>query len=189
MARCYEGETLQSDRPNENIMIFKEPIGVIAGLSQGNFPFVLVARRAALTLVTGNTIVIKPSSETPNNAIEFAKLVEKVDIPRGVFNIVTGRGGTVGDQLASNEKIGLVSFTGSVSAGGSVIKAASENVTKVNLELGGKAPAIVAEDADIDLAVKAIIDSRVINSGQVCNCAERVYVQESIADTFISKLV
>jgi len=185
VARSYEGETLQSDRQNENIMIFKELIGVIAGLSPWNFPFFLVARKVAPALVTGNTIVIKPSSETPNNAIEFAGLVEKVVIPRGVFNIVTGRGSTVGDKLASSEKNGLVSLNGSVS----VMKAASENVTKVSLELGGKAPAIVAEDADIDLAVQAIVDSRVINSGQVCNCAERVYVHESIPGTFTSKLV
>ncbi|MCF2132334.1 aldehyde dehydrogenase family protein, partial [Strepomyces sp. STD 3.1] len=116
-ARTYEGEILQSDRPNENIMIFKEPIGVVAGFLPWNFPFFLVARKAAPALVTGNTIVIKPSSDTPNNAIEFAKLVEKVGIPKGVFNIVTGRGGTVGNELASNEKIGLVSLTGSVNAG------------------------------------------------------------------------
>lgn len=187
-ARTYEGEILQSDRPNENIMIFKEPIGVVAGFLPWNFPFFLVARKAAPALVTGNTIVIKPSSDTPNNAIEFAKLVDKVGIPKGVFNLVTGRGDTVGDELASNEKIGLVSLTGSVDAGVSVMKAAAQNVTKVSLELGGKAPAIVAEDADIDLAVKAIVDSRIINTGQVCNCAERVYVHESIADPFIKKL-
>jgi lactaldehyde dehydrogenase/glycolaldehyde dehydrogenase len=115
--------------------------------------------------------------------------VEKVGIPKGVFNLVTGRGGTVGNELASNEKIGLVSLTGSVNAGVSVMEAAAKNVTKVSLELGGKAPAIVAEDADIDLAVKAIVDSRIINTGQVCNCAERVYVHENIADTFIEKIV
>ncbi|GKU85220.1 aldehyde dehydrogenase [Niallia sp. NCCP-28] len=189
MARSYEGEILQSDRPNENIMIFKEPIGVVAGFLPWNFPFFLVARKAAPALVTGNAIVIKPSSETPNNALEFAKLAEKVGMPKGVFNIVTGRGATVGDKLASSEKIGLVSLTGSVNAGVSVMKAASDHVTKVSLELGGKAPAIVAEDADLDLAVKAIVDSRVINSGQVCNCAERVYVHESIAGAFTAKIV
>lgn len=188
-ARTYEGEILQSDRPNENIMIFKEPIGVVAGLLPWNFPFFLVARKAAPALVTGNTIVIKPSSDTPNNAMEFAKLVDKVGIPKGVFNIVTGPNSNIGNELASNEKIGLVSLTGSVNAGVSVMKAAAENVTKVSLELGGKAPAIVAEDADIDLAVKAIVDSRIINTGQVCNCAERVYVHENIADVFIEKVV
>ncbi|MED4234867.1 aldehyde dehydrogenase [Priestia megaterium] len=188
-ARTYEGEILQSDRPNENIMIFKEPIGVVAGLLPWNFPFFLVARKAAPALVTGNTIVIKPSSDTPNNAMEFAKLVDKLGIPKGVFNIVTGPNSNIGNELASNEKIGLVSLTGSVNAGVSVMKAAAENVTKVSLELGGKAPAIVAEDADIDLAVKAIVDSRIINTGQVCNCAERVYVHENIADVFIERVV
>src|SRR6478735_4800036 len=108
-ARTYEGEILQSDRPNENIMIFKEPIGVVAGLLPWNFPFFLVARKAAPALVTGNTIVIKPSSDTPNNAMEFAKLVEKVGTPKGVFNIVTGPNSNIGNELASNEKIGLVS--------------------------------------------------------------------------------
>lgn len=188
-ARSYEGEILQSDRPNENIMVFKEPIGVVAGFLPWNFPFFLVARKAAPALITGNTIVIKPSSDTPNNALEFAKLVDKVGIPKGVFNIVTGRGSVVGDELAGSEKVGLVSLTGSVGAGVSVMKAAANNVTKVNLELGGKAPAIVAEDADIELAVKAILESRIINSGQVCNCAERVYVHENVAEEFTAKIV
>jgi lactaldehyde dehydrogenase / glycolaldehyde dehydrogenase len=189
MARSYEGEILQSDRPGENIMIFKEPVGVIAGFLPWNFPFFLVARKAAPALVTGNTIVIKPSSETPNNALEFAKLADKVGIPKGVFNVITGKGSVVGDELAASEKIDLVSLTGSVPAGVSVMKAAANNVTKVSLELGGKAPALVMEDADIDLAVKAIVESRVINSGQVCNCAERVYVHENIAGIFTAKIV
>lgn len=188
-ARMYEGEIVQSDRENENILIFKEPVGVVAGFLPWNFPFFLIARKAAPALVTGNTVVIKPSSETPNNAIEFAKLVDQLDLPKGVFNIITGRGSIVGDELAGSDKISLVSLTGSVDAGISVMEAAAKNVTKVSLELGGKAPAIVAKDADIDLAVSAIVQSRVINTGQVCNCAERVYVDESIAEEFTNKIV
>lgn len=188
-ARTYEGEIVQSDRQNENIFIFKEPVGVVAGFLPWNFPFFLIARKAAPALVTGNTIVIKPSSETPNNAIEFAKLVDQLDLPKGVFNVVTGRGSVVGDELAGSDKISLVSLTGSVNAGISVMEAAAKNVTKVSLELGGKAPAIVAKDADIDLAVEAIVQSRVINTGQVCNCAERVYVDETIAEEFTAKIV
>lgn len=188
-ARVYTGEIVQSDRENENILIFKEPIGVVAGFLPWNFPFFLIARKAAPALVTGNTIVIKPSSETPNNAIEFAKLVDQLDLPKGVFNVVTGRGSVVGDELAGSEKIGLVSLTGSVAAGVSVMESAAKNVTKVSLELGGKAPAIVAKDADINLAVNAIVQSRIINSGQVCNCAERVYVHKDIAEEFTTKMV
>jgi len=188
-ARRYEGEIIQSDRPNENIFLFKAPIGVVAGILPWNFPFFLIARKLAPALVTGNTIVIKPSRETPNNAFEFAKIVAKSSLPKGVFNLVSGAGSVVGNALAGHPKVGLVSFTGSVPGGIAVMKAAADNVTKVSLELGGKAPAIVMADANLDLAVKSIRDSRIINTGQVCNCTERVYVQESIADVFIEKMI
>jgi len=187
-ARRYEGEILQSDRPGENILLFKAPIGVIAGILPWNFPFFLIVRKMAPALVTGNTIVIKPSSETPNNAFEFARLVAQSSLPKGVFNLVSGSGSVVGNALASHPKVGMISLTGSVEGGVAVMRAAAENVTKVSLELGGKAPAIVMADADIDLAVSAIRASRIINSGQVCNCAERVYVHESVAEEFIAKI-
>ncbi len=187
-ARRYEGEIIPSDRPNENILLFKMPIGVIAGVLPWNFPFFLIARKMAPALVTGNTIVIKPSSETPNNAFEFAKLVAKSSLPKGVFNLVSGSGSVVGKALASHPKVGMVSLTGSVGAGVAIMRAAAENVTKVSLELGGKAPAIVRQDADLDLAANSIRDSRIINTGQVCNCAERVYVHESVAEKFIDKV-
>jgi lactaldehyde dehydrogenase/glycolaldehyde dehydrogenase len=187
-ARRYEGEIIQSDRPGENILLYKAPIGVIAGILPWNFPFFLIVRKMAPALVTGNTIVIKPSSETPNNAFEFARLVAQSSLPKGVFNLVSGSGSVVGNALASHPKVGMVSLTGSVEGGVAVMRAAAENVTKVSLELGGKAPAIVMADADIDLAVSAIRASRIINSGQVCNCAERVYVHESIAEEFIAKI-
>jgi lactaldehyde dehydrogenase/glycolaldehyde dehydrogenase len=187
-ARRYEGEIVPSDRPNENIFVYKEPIGVISGILPWNFPFFLIARKAAPALITGNTIVVKPSAESPNNALEFAKIIEKVGLPKGVINIVTGSGGQLGDELAGNSKVGMVSLTGSYNAGAAVMRAAAENITKVSLELGGKAPTIVMNDADIDLAVKSVIDSRVINTGQVCNCTERVYVQEDVANEFIEKV-
>ncbi|MBP2658457.1 MAG: hypothetical protein H6Q69_1489 [Firmicutes bacterium] len=187
-ARRYEGEIIESDRPNENIFLFKLPIGVIGGILPWNFPFFLIARKLAPALVTGNTIVIKPSSETPNNAFEFAKIVAKTSLPKGVFNLVSGAGSVVGNALAGHPKIGMVSFTGSVEGGIAIMRAAAENVTKVSLELGGKAPAIVMADADLDLAVKSICASRIINTGQVCNCAERVYVHESVAEQFIAKM-
>ncbi|MCL2648798.1 MAG: aldehyde dehydrogenase [Phycisphaerales bacterium] len=187
-ARRFEGEIVQSDRPNENILIYKLPIGVIAGILPWNFPFFLIARKMAPALVTGNTIVIKPSTETPNNAFEFAKLVAKSSLPKGVFNLVSGTGRTVGHALAAHPSVGMVSMTGSVPGGAAIMAAAAPNITKVSLELGGKAPAIVMPDADLDLAAKCIRNSRVLNTGQVCNSAERVYVHESIAKSFIAKV-
>lgn len=151
-------------------------------------PVFLIARKLAPALLTGNTIVIKPSEFTPNNAIAFAKIVDDIGLPRGVFNLVLGRGETVGQELAGNPKVAMVSMTGSVGAGEKIMAAAAKNITKVCLELGGKAPAIVMNDADLELAVKAIVDSRVINTGQVCNCAERVYVQKGIYDQFVNRL-
>jgi lactaldehyde dehydrogenase/glycolaldehyde dehydrogenase len=187
-ARRYEGEILQSDRPGENILLFKRALGVTTGILPWNFPFFLIARKLAPALLTGNTIVIKPSEFTPNNAIAFAKIVDDIGLPRGVFNLVLGRGETVGQELAGNPKVAMVSMTGSVVAGEKIMTAAAKNITKVCLELGGKAPAIVMDDADLELAVKAIVDSRVINTGQVCNCAERVYVQKGIYDQFVNRL-
>ncbi|NMA73375.1 MAG: aldehyde dehydrogenase [Bacteroidales bacterium] len=188
-ARRYEGEIIQSDRPKENIFIFKKPIGVTTGILPWNFPFFLIARKAAPALITGNTIVVKPSQQTPESAYIFAQIVQKVNLPKGVFNLIMGRGSVIGQELSSNPKVGMVSLTGSVSAGVQTMKAAAKNVTKVSLELGGKAPAIVMKDADLDLAVKSIVSSRIINSGQVCNCAERVYVHEDIKEVFLDKII
>lgn len=187
-ARRIEGEILESDRPGETIFLFRQPIGVVGGILPWNFPFFLIARKAAPALITGNTIVIKPSEETPHNAVKFCELVAETDLPPGVINVIHGRGRTVGKALASSPRIGMISFTGSVETGSAVMAAAAPNITKVNLELGGKAPAIVMSDADLDLAVKAVKISRLLNSGQVCNSAERVYVQRGIADEFIGKL-
>lgn len=188
-ARRYEGEIIQSDRPLESIFLFKKAIGVTTGILPWNFPFFLIARKAAPALVTGNTIVVKPSQITPINAYVFAEIVEEAGLPAGVFNLVNGRGSVLGNELASNPKVGMVSLTGSVEAGQQTMAAAAPNITKVSLELGGKAPAIVMDDADLELAVKSIVASRVINTGQVCNCAERVYVHSKIKDVFIDKLV
>ena len=188
-ARRYEGEIVQSDRPNEHIFIYKKPIGVTTGILPWNFPFFLIARKMAPALVTGNTIVVKPSVDSPINAVLFSEIVHQVGLPKGVFNVVHGSGGEIGYELSANPKVGLVSLTGSEPAGRKVMEAASQNITKVNLELGGKAPAIVFADADLDLAAKAIVASRVINSGQVCNCAERIYVQREVKEAFTEKLV
>jgi lactaldehyde dehydrogenase/glycolaldehyde dehydrogenase len=186
-ARRIEGEIITSDRPNENIFLFRKPLGVVAGILPWNFPFFLIARKMAPALLTGNTIVIKPSEETPNNCFEFAKLVAETDLPPGVFNVVCGDG-RVGGVLTAHKQVNMISFTGSVETGSRIMAAAAPNITKLNLELGGKAPAIVLADADLDLAIKAIRDSRIINTGQVCNCAERVYVERSVANEFTERM-
>ena len=187
-ARRYEGEIIPSDRPHESIFLFKKPIGVTTGILPWNFPFFLIARKAAPALLTGNTIVIKPSQITPINASVFAQIADEAGVPAGVFNLVNGRGSVIGHELAANPKVGMVSLTGSVEAGIQTMAAAAANVTKVSLELGGKAPGIVMPDADLNLAVKSIIASRVINTGQVCDCCERVYVHSSIKETLLEKL-
>lgn len=186
-ARRIEGEIITSDRANEQIFLLRKPLGVVAGILPWNFPFFLIARKLAPALVTGNTIVIKPSEETPINAHELARLVAETDLPPGVFNLVSGAG-AVGGQLSAHAGIDMVSFTGSVGTGSRIMAAAAPNLTKLNLELGGKAPAIVLADADLDLAVRAIRDSRIINTGQVCNCAERVYVERVVAEDFIERI-
>lgn len=187
-ARRIEGEVITSDRPNETILLTRKPIGVVAGILPWNFPFFLIARKMAPALITGNTIVIKPSEETPLNAFAFAEIVADLDFPPGVFNLVFGDGQS-GGQLVTHPQVDMVSFTGSVATGKRIMQAASVNLTRVNLELGGKAPAIVLADADIDLAVSAIHQSRVINSGQVCNCAERVYVERPVLQEFVDKMI
>ena len=186
-ARRIEGEVISSDRVNEQIFLLRKPLGVVAGILPWNFPFFLIARKMAPALITGNTIVIKPSEETPNNCFEFAKLVAQTDLPSGVFNVVSGDG-RVGAGMTANGQADMISFTGSVETGQRIMAAAAPHLTKLNLELGGKAPAIVLADADLDLAVRAIRDSRIINTGQVCNCAERVYVERGVADQFIERI-
>ena len=187
-ARRIEGEIIQSDREKEHIYLHKVPIGVAVGICPWNFPFFVMARKVAASLITGNTCVIKPSSEAPNTIMEFADFIQKIELPAGVLNFVCGAGRTVGNALSKSPITGIISLTGSVGAGQKVMSAASENITKVSLELGGKAPAIVCADANLELALNSIVASKVIFSGQVCNCAERVYVEDSIYDEFVDKL-
>ena len=142
-ARRIEGEIIQSDREKEHIYLHKVPIGVAVGICPWNFPFFVMARKVAASLITGNTCVIKPSSEAPNTVMEFADFIQKIDLPAGVLNFVCGAGRTVGNALSKSPITGIISLTGSVSAGQQIISAAAENITKVSLELGGKAPAIV----------------------------------------------
>ncbi|WLV25284.1 aldehyde dehydrogenase [Aciduricibacillus chroicocephali] len=188
-ARRIEGEIVPSDRPNENIYIYKKPIGVVGGIVPWNFPVFILARKVATALVAGCTIVLKPSQKTPNTTMEFTKIIDSMDdIPKGVYNVVTGTGSEVGNALAEHEHIGIISMTGSIAAGTKVMEAAAKTITKVNLELGGKAPAIITKNADLDLAAENVAISRLANNGQACTNAERVYVHEEVAEPFTNKL-
>ena len=186
-ARRIEGEIVSSDRPGEQIFVFRKPIGVIAGILPWNFPFFLIARKLGPALVTGNTIVIKPSEETPINAFDFAEMVAEVGLPPGIFNVVCG-GRETGATLTSHKDVGMVSFTGSVETGARIMQACAPNLTRVNLELGGKAPAIVLADCDLELTANALFNSRVLNTGQACNAAERVYVERKVAEPLADKV-
>ena len=188
-ARHIEGEVIPSDRVNETIILTKKPIGVVAGILPWNFPFFLIARKAGAALIAGCTIVLKPSQVTPENCTKFAEVVEAAGLPAGVINIVTGKGSVIGNEMAGSPKVDLVSVTGSVGSGVKIMEAAAKNVTKVSLELGGKAPAIVMKDADLDRTAQWIVDSRIGNNGQICNNVERVYVQNEVADEFTRILV
>ncbi|MBR1940532.1 MAG: aldehyde dehydrogenase [Bacteroidaceae bacterium] len=188
-ARRIEGEIIQSDNRGETMMLFKEPIGVAAGILPWNFPFFLIARKAGAALIAGCTIVLKPSQLTPENCTEFCKIVHETGLPAGVFNVVTGKGSLVGHAMASSPKVGIVSLTGSVGAGEKIMEAAAPNITKVSLELGGKAPAIVFPDADLELAAQAIFESRIGNNGQICNNAERLYVHKDVKEKLTALLL
>ncbi len=187
-ARRYEGEVLPSERENENVIVMKKPIGVVGGIVPWNFPMFIFARKVAPAFVTGCAIVIKPSQFTPNTASEMAKIIDEVEVPKGVFNLLNGKGSEIGTPLAESPDVAMISLTGSFPAGSKVMEAASKNITKVNLELGGKAPAIVTKHANIDLAVENITTSRITNNGQACTNAERVYVHKDVADEFIHKI-
>lgn len=188
-ARRIEGEILPSDRRGETIYLHRVPIGVVAGILPWNYPFYLIGRKLAPALVAGDTIVVKPSEETPLNAFYFAELVAQSDLPAGVFNLVSGRGETVGSTLSGHPDVDLVSFTGSVPTGIAIMQAAAPNLTRVNLELGGKGPALVLRDADLALAADSILKSRINNSGQVCNAAERIFVERAVAEEFVDTFV
>jgi acyl-CoA reductase-like NAD-dependent aldehyde dehydrogenase len=185
-ARRIEGEVLPSDFAKQAIMILRLPIGVVASITPWNFPSSTVARKLAPALITGNTVVTKPSSNTPLSSVEIVKLAEEAGLPKGVLNLVTGSGSEVGDELVKNKITGLVTMTGSTEAGRKIMASASDHLAKLVLELGGKAPLIVWEDADMDWALKCAVWARFWNCGQTCICAERVYVDEKIKNKFIA---
>ena len=187
-ARRIEGEVIPSDRPNEMQLLLRQPIGVIGGIVPWNFPLYVMARKVAPALLTGNAIVVKPSEITPNSTLELGRIFDEAEVPAGVVNLVCGYGPVVGEELASNPAIGMVSMTGSIRTGSRVMELASKNITKVSLELGGSAPVIVMPDADLDLAVRSIKSCRLLNTGQVCGAADRTYVHKRVGDEFVDRL-
>ncbi|MBR0597869.1 aldehyde dehydrogenase [Sinanaerobacter chloroacetimidivorans] len=187
--RRIEGEILAGDNSNkENIMIFKEPIGVVACIMPWNFPVYVLFRKIAPALLAGCTVVCKPSGETPASTLAIAKIIDEVGFPAGTVNFISGKGSVIGEAIARNPKVDMITVTGSVETGQEIIRASSDNVCKVSLELGGKAPAIVMEDADLELAADCVVGSRLGNAGQICNCAERLYVHQNIAEKFINMI-
>lgn len=188
-ARRIEGDVLPSDNLNQTVMILRLPIGVVAAITPWNFPSAMVARKLAPALITGNAVVVKPSSNTPLSAVEMVKLVEQAGVPKGVVSLVTGDGSDVGDELCGNKTTGLVTMTGSTEAGRKIMQRASNQLGKLILELGGKAPFIVWRDADMEWALRCAVWARFWNCGQTCISSERMYLDESIKDRFLSHFV
>jgi lactaldehyde dehydrogenase/glycolaldehyde dehydrogenase len=188
-ARHIEGDIVESDNPDEHIWIHKVPRGVVVAITAWNFPLALAGRKIGPALVAGNAIIVKPTTETPLATLELAKLADKVGLPKGLLNVVTGPGRSLGDALVRHPKTAMVSMTGSTPAGQAIVRAASDNLAHVQLELGGKAPFIVLDDANIDAAVDAALNSKFDNCGQVCTCNERLYVHEAIYTEFMDKLL
>ena len=188
-ARRISGDILPSDNAEEQIWIQRCAYGVVVGLTAWNYPAALTTRKMGPALIAGNTIVIKSHEGTPLSAFEIAQLAQQADFPAGVLNVISGTGKTVGEALVRHPITQLVSVTGSVRAGREIYRAGAEDLKVLRLELGGKAPLIVAEDADIGAAVKAAVASRFENCGQICICNERMYLHEKIADKFMERFV
>lgn len=182
-----KGEVLQNSVANETIQLTKKPIGVTAGIVPWNAPIMVLMRKVIPALVTGCSVVIKPSEETTLLTLKLAELFRASTIPAGLVQIVPGTGETVGTQLATHKDIQLVSLTGSMRAGKAVYKNAADTVKKVNLELGGNAPVLVTPHANVDKAVDYIVTARINNAGQVCTCPERIFVHEDVHNEFLKK--
>lgn len=182
-----KGEVLQNSVSHEMIQLIKKPIGVTAGIVPWNAPIMVLMRKVIPALVTGCSIVIKPSEETTLLTLRLAELFRASTIPAGLVQIVPGTGETVGTQLATHKDVQLISLTGSMRAGKAVYKNAADAVKKVNLELGGNAPVLVTPHANLDKAVDYIVTARINNAGQVCTCPERIFVHEDVHDDFVSK--
>ncbi|WMY11350.1 NAD-dependent succinate-semialdehyde dehydrogenase [Paraburkholderia phenoliruptrix] len=185
--RAY-GDVIPSPNPNAKIIVTREPVGVVAAITPWNFPLAMITRKAGPALAAGCTMVLKPSEETPLSAFALAVLAEKAGIPPGVFNIVSGDAAAIGGALTESEVVRKLSFTGSTRVGKLLAKQSADTLKKLSLELGGNAPFIVFDDADLDAAVQGAMASKFRNTGQTCICVNRFYVQDGIYDAFTQAL-
>lgn len=188
-ARRVYGDVIPSNKPNQHLIVIKQPIGVVAAITPWNFPIAMITRKCAPALAAGCTVVIKPAEDTPFSALALAVLAEKAGFPAGVFNVITGVPDKIGTELTTNPLVRKFSFTGSTAVGKLLMKQCASTIKKVSLELGGNAPFIVFDDADIDAAVSGAIASKFRNTGQTCVCANRIFVQDKIYDVFSKKLI
>ncbi|HIQ37935.1 MAG TPA: NAD-dependent succinate-semialdehyde dehydrogenase [Desulfocapsa sulfexigens] len=187
-AKRVYGDTIPMSQKGKRIIVLKEPVGVCAAITPWNFPSAMITRKAAPALAAGCTVIVKPAAQTPFSALALAELAHRAGIPKGVFNVITGPARVIGAELTSSDIVRKLSFTGSTSVGKKLMAACSETVKKISLELGGHAPFIVFNDADIDSAVADAVASKYRNSGQTCVCANRFIVQEGVYEIFAEKL-
>ena len=186
--RVY-GETIPAPISTQRIVVIKEPIGVCAAITPWNFPAAMITRKAGPALAAGCTMVVKPASQTPLTALALVVLAERAGIPAGVLSIVTGSAGEIGGELSSNPLVRKLTFTGSTEVGRVLMQQTASTIKKVSMELGGNAPFIVFDDADLDAAVEGAMVSKYRNAGQTCVCANRIYVHSKVYDAFAAKLV
>jgi succinate-semialdehyde dehydrogenase/glutarate-semialdehyde dehydrogenase len=185
--RIY-GDTIPQHQPDKRIVVIKEPVGVVAAITPWNFPNAMITRKCAPALAAGCPVVIKPATQTPLSAFALAELAQRAGIPAGVLNIVTGRASEIGGEMTSNPIVRKLSFTGSTEIGKLLMQQCAATVKKMSMELGGNAPFIVFDDADIDAAVEGAIVSKYRNTGQTCVCANRLLIQDGVYDEFVAKL-
>ncbi|CAM3410774.1 NAD-dependent succinate-semialdehyde dehydrogenase [Brevibacillus invocatus] len=188
-AKRVYGETIPSSVANKRIMVLRQPVGVVGAITPWNFPINMVVRKIAPALAAGCTVVLKPAESTPLTAVRLFELIEQAGFPKGVVNLVVGKAEAVGQEFIDNPKVSKIAFTGSTRVGKLLMEGAAKQVKRVSMELGGHAPFIVFQDADLDAAVKGLFESKFRNSGQMCICTNRLYVHEEVADAFTEKLV
>src|SRR6201993_3025257 len=188
-AKRVYGDTIPSPWSDRRLVVIKEPIGVCAAITPWNFPAAMITRKAGPALAAGCTMVAKPAESTPLSAFALAVLAERAGIPAGVFNVLAGDPKSIGGEMTSNPDVRKITFTGSTEVGRLLMRQSADKIKKISLELGGNAPLIVFDDADLDAAVEGTIVSKFRNSGQTCVCANRVYVQDGVYEAFSEKLV
>jgi succinate-semialdehyde dehydrogenase/glutarate-semialdehyde dehydrogenase len=186
--RVY-GETVPSSHPDKRILVLRQPVGVCAATTPWNFPAAMITRKLGPALAAGCTIVIKPAEQTPLSALAIAELCVEAGVPAGVVNVITGRSKPIGEELLGNPTVRKLSFTGSTEVGRILMRNAAQNLTRLSLELGGHAPFLVFEDADLDRAVAGLMACKFRNMGQTCVCANRVFVHRAVHDAFAGRLV